>query len=1393
MTRVSKTYYPFTVGNLVIDGNTISSTTGDINFSTNSTGAININYGGTTVSYGGTGGSAAPIRNPKIITVSLSGAGGDYTSIASAVDNLSGATLSDPYIIQVAPGVYTEPSITMKPYIDIEGSGDITTILAASPTQATVIGCANACIRKLRIDGATGSGGKAISCSNLGSTFPFNVDNILFGSNETQVYLECTSALSVVKVSEVLIGGTYNFTTGFSVTGSNPSQPGILAVDDVSFLDVATPYPVSLFKASGTGSQLAISNVLARITGLTGAAVTVENGGEARVIGCTFRGFDKGVVSLNGGAAPKLQVTGTNLECTTNLQINHTSTSGSFTGYSDYSKISIPYDAPFFVTNTDPRIITIAKKGGDFSSVASAVNSITDSSSSNRYLLKVNPGIYTEPVIDLSLKPYISVYGSAIQSAQIFPDANNHHIFKLGPYNELSFLWLEGTGSGYAGIACENSGDYSQVHKVTFNNCDIGILVSSVDTKTVLYGEYIDMNGDFTYATKILTNPGVTGTAYANLENFYVFPSGNITGVHGLYSSGGGSSFDILASGMLGAAGLPVGHGIHVEDGAQGSISSTYVHGFDVGITNPNVGSGVILKCISVDLSLNNNIDIRVLHPNSSGNFQGIISNHSKVSRSAQNFIYNFMDISGGEFHVTNKLVMEFYDGVTETSTDISTLLLEGGTMGLVEGGEMLDDGGFSLLVESGFGYVDDALSDTIKRFDWVNTNITLPANSAVYIYFTYAGVLSYSTTRPSSEFNILLGRVVTNGTGIEMINDTPAVAHHPGNRFEIFNRDAIGPIYQNGSIVTEGATPFTLDVSGGSYFFGNYHYLPTGGNQISFSQYYQNTSITGGWSVTPNMTGVNNTQYDNGSGTLQSLSNNHFVKHSFYITGDVVYEKYFLVLGQAEYATQIEAEGAAIVTPPSYFDENVTLIANIIIKQGDAAIFQIQDARPVIGFKATGVSASAVHANLLGLSADDHTQYLLVNGGRSMAGVLNMGGNAITGATTVNGITITSHGSRHLPNGSDPLTTDVPVTISTANATGTANSFARSDHVHAHGNQAGGSLHSNATQSTAGFMSNTDKIFSDSIRASSFITTATETSLTGSSVIGSSFFINNSHISSTGAIAESKLNLNFATHSNANDPTTTQKQALTGSYGAPSINNPYVTTTDPRVSITGLAITTPTNNTDYIPYYNTTNSAVQRSLISSFVTLAKATDVTITAPTGPFIDILSYNGSSWVNTPIQKFLPHGEIYYSPAVAASTPIILTTALTRYPVNPVTTLNMHSNFFDMPANGQLRYIGVPSLCFHVALTISFKLSTGTNANIYNYAYVSTDNGVTFNEIMGSQIRNRTSSTLDYVCSAIHTSVKLNTNDRLMMYVSNTTNSGQNIDVGSLNMFAMGMPC
>jgi len=94
-----------------------------------------------------------------------------------------------------------------------------------------------------------------------------------------------------------------------------------------------------------------------------------------------------------------------------------------------------------------------------------------------------------------------------------------------------------------------------------------------------------------------------------------------------------------------------------------------------------------------------------------------------------------------------------------------------------------------------------------------------------------------------------------------------------------------------------------------------------------------------------------------------------------------------------------------------------------------------------------------------------------------------------VTGPTNILSSTTVTDAS----GGGVSLATTTPADIGTA-AVGTGTTAARSDHVHGHGNQTGGSLHSIATTGTNGFMSSADKTKLDGIASG-----ATNTALSSS------------------------------------------------------------------------------------------------------------------------------------------------------------------------------------------------------------------------------------------------------------------------------------------------------
>ena len=637
-------------------------------------------------------------------------------------------------------------------------------------------------------------------------------------------------------------------------------------------------------------------------------------------------------------------------------------------------------------------IIKVGKGGNiDFISLYDAVQSITGSSYTNRYVIEVGPGIYVEPPIDVSNKPYVGIVGSDINSVVILPDNPSNTIVKLGNTGHISFLTISGATSG-VGILCEDLDGFAIAHKISMYDNDIQINVVSSIANTQFYGEYIDLNGLYTYGVYVKAN-NPTYAALASLENHFNFPTGSATIAN--FCQGSGSQLTFNGGDCVGIN-TPGSTAFRSEDYANLLISSVGIRGWDIGIDFPNIGGPCYFNIDGATIFNSNSYDLKVDNTLTVGTIQGSLG-QQYISNNSESVYWDFLDNTNGELEITRKLSVTFKDG---THTDLSTLLFEGNTMGVLNGGVITIVSGLTISVSEGFGYLETILDNSIiKRYDWLDTPHTLLPNQNQYIYINNNGILSNSGSRPNSIYNIILGRVVTNSTDIIMIDSSPLNASHTSNLYDDLFGKALGSIYNTGSIVTENVTPYHLDVTGGDYFYSTNQYLPSGGTDITFTMYYGDG--TTGWTTSATTEVVNG--YDDGSGTISPLSLGEFTKHTLYVIGEGVNEQYFLVLGQTQYPTLIQTEDALLPIPPPYFGDSVTQIASIYIQQGSVNIIGIEDIRPVIGFKAGGINASSLHGNLLGLSADDHTQYLLVDGSRAMVGDINMGTNNINNTNIVN------------------------------------------------------------------------------------------------------------------------------------------------------------------------------------------------------------------------------------------------------------------------------------------------------------------------------------------------------------------------------------------------------
>jgi hypothetical protein len=103
-------------------------------------------------------------------------------------------------------------------------------------------------------------------------------------------------------------------------------------------------------------------------------------------------------------------------------------------------------------------VITVAKSGGDYTSVAEALASISNASANNRYLVRVAPGVYTETSLS-QVKAYVHLQGSG-PNATVVTSArsaaspgNSAATIQLDDNGRVSDISIVNTGTGVYGLA----------------------------------------------------------------------------------------------------------------------------------------------------------------------------------------------------------------------------------------------------------------------------------------------------------------------------------------------------------------------------------------------------------------------------------------------------------------------------------------------------------------------------------------------------------------------------------------------------------------------------------------------------------------------------------------------------------------------------------------------------------------------------------------------------------------------------------------------------------------------------------------------------------------------------------------------------------------------------
>jgi len=294
-------------------------------------------------------------------------------------------------------------------------------------------------------------------------------------------------------------------------------------------------------------------------------------------------------------------------------------------------------------------IIVVAKSGGDFSSIGSALDSINPSAT-NPYVIKVMPGIYVEKV---TLKSFIHLQGSGADVTTIqspCPSCNEGVVNIFGLSNlAVSDFTIYGGNSGY------------------INSWGVYISASSPLINDLTIDSHMEgIRSDGT-SSPVIRNNVIRSSRIAAIDLSGV-PSGNsqgsITGNRILGNSGDGIRVAYASPTIVGNIITDSNTGIGTVYSSSEITGNTITNGSYEGIS---VGTG------GVPIIRGNNIvhcgywGIRVLNSSTAQIIQNIITNHSMLdiwvdSSSTANISFNIYDTVGMYDTVSDTPATGFYN-----------------------------------------------------------------------------------------------------------------------------------------------------------------------------------------------------------------------------------------------------------------------------------------------------------------------------------------------------------------------------------------------------------------------------------------------------------------------------------------------------------------------------------------------------------------------------------------------------------------------------------------------------------------------------------------------------------------------------------------------------------
>lgn len=338
---------------------------------------------------------------------------------------------------------------------------------------------------------------------------------------------------------------------------------------------------------------------------------------------------------------------------------------------------------------------------------------------------------------------------------------------------------------------------------------------------------------------------------------------------------------------------------------------------------------------------------------------------------------------------------------------------------GMYTGGVITDAGGGSITVSAGTGGLRSANTDTSSQYfiSWLASgSFAIPSNTTRYIGVKYNSgspkVTMLTTDTWDYDTQFPLGVVINEAGTLKIVAIPWWTGDSTANIIERFDSLAyVSRDNRTGGLIISSSGTRNLSVTSGALLGRlsefNISALDTS-VAGSFDTYYRDGS--GGFTKGTGVTQWNNTQYDNNSGTLQSLTVLNFVSNWFYLMTD---GSVAMVYGQAQYSTLAGALNDGVPSSvPNRISKGGMLIGRIIAQQGSNTAQSTQSAFGTAFTSATvtnhsdlanlawtssghtGTASTLAGFNSSGTASESlEAKYTYINGTRAFTGNISHGG----------------------------------------------------------------------------------------------------------------------------------------------------------------------------------------------------------------------------------------------------------------------------------------------------------------------------------------------------------------------------------------------------------------